>query len=112
MIIRKSNASFCVNKQQDCFEYLRRYIGKKLRIRKKKDDFRICTKYGTAVLLTSDKSVERAVHLKRKDCNTRVVNHIGHDLICVGYGCDVIQNVAIECEDCCEIIYSIDAVKK
>ena len=31
--------------------------------------------------------------------------HIGHDIVCVGYGnC----NVAIECETCCEVLLDYD----
>jgi len=33
--------------------------------------------------------------------------HIGHNIVCVGYG-KPIQNVAIECEDCNEVLFDYD----
>jgi len=31
--------------------------------------------------------------------------HVGHKIVCVRYGN---QNVAIECEDCCEVLLDFD----
>ena len=31
--------------------------------------------------------------------------HVGHDVVVVMYGG---QNISIECEDCCEVLYSVD----
>lgn len=38
--------------------------------------------------------------------------HIGHNVVVVGYGQDEIANVSIECEDCNEVLYSIDKFKE
>lgn len=109
MIIRKGKVSFCVNRKRDCFDHLKQYIGKKLSIREKGKDFCVCTKYSRRILLTSDKTIERAVHLKAKECDFRLRNHIGHNLRCVGYGNGDVQNISIECEDCCTVLYDVDA---
>jgi len=37
----------------------------------------------------------------------RIKSHIGHTINCVSYG-DKFENVAIECEDCCEVITDED----
>lgn len=34
--------------------------------------------------------------------------HIGHKIVCVGYGKKPYQNVAIECEDCFEVLLDYD----
>ena len=37
--------------------------------------------------------------------------HIGHKIVCVGYGATTSTlpvNVAIECEDCCEVLMDYD----
>lgn len=34
--------------------------------------------------------------------------HIGHKIVCVGYGREEIVNVAIECEDCNEVLFDFD----
>lgn len=40
-------------------------------------------------------------------CNNykELKEHIGHNIVCVGYGK---ENVAIECEDCNEVILDFD----
>jgi hypothetical protein len=35
-------------------------------------------------------------------------DHIGHEIVIVGYGQSEILNVAIECEDCGEVLVSLD----
>lgn len=35
--------------------------------------------------------------------------HIGHNIVCVCYGQGDVANVSIECEDCGEVLYSVDA---
>ncbi len=112
MIYKKDKASYCANKPKDCFDYLRQFIGKKLRIKKRGEDFRVCTKYGVRVLLTSDRTIERAVHLTRKDYEERLQCHSRHNLRCVCYGGNVISNIAIECEDCYTVLYDVDNPRK
>lgn len=34
--------------------------------------------------------------------------HIGHKIVCVGYGREETVNVAIECEDCNEVLFDFD----
>lgn len=34
--------------------------------------------------------------------------HVGHKVKCIGYGGDEIINIAIECEDCADVIFEID----
>lgn len=109
MIFSKTKDSFCAKRKRDCFDYLKQFIGKKLSIRERGKQFRVCTKYSRQILLTSDKSIERVVHLKAKECDFRFRNHIGHNLRCVGYGNGNIQNISIECEDCCSVLYDVDA---
>lgn len=33
--------------------------------------------------------------------------HVGHNVVCVSYANG--ENVAIECEDCCEVLFDYDA---
>lgn len=35
--------------------------------------------------------------------------HVGHKLVCVGYGVEELLNISIECEDCNETLYDLDA---
>jgi len=39
--------------------------------------------------------------------------HIGHKIVCVGYGKqgESLENVAIECETCCEVLLDFDRGK-
>ena len=110
MIIKKGKIAFCVNRTKDCFEHLRPFIGKKLSIKQKGKELSVCTKYSRRILLTSNKEVEREIHLKKKECDFRLREHIGHNLRCVAYGSGSIQNISIECEDCCTVLYDVDAI--
>lgn len=39
----------------------------------------------------------------------RLEPHVGHNVVCVGYGDDEIVNVSIECEDCNSVLFDINA---
>ena len=54
------------------------------------------------------KNIENAIHLRQKECDFRLREHIGHNLRCVGYGNGAPQNVSIECEDCCTVLYDVE----
>ena len=84
MILAKTKNLFNV-KNKNNFERLRPFIGKKLYIRLKNDVFNVCTKYSRRVLISSDKSMENAIHLRYKDCDFR-----------------------FECEDCNTVLYDVD----
>jgi len=38
--------------------------------------------------------------------------HIGHNVVVVGYGKDELVNVAIECEDCGEVLLDFDSLEE
>ena len=107
MILAKTKNLFNI-KNKNNFERLRPFIGKKLYIRLKNDVYYVCTKYSRRVLISSDKSMENAIHLRYKDCDFRFRNHIGHNLRCVCYGNGSIQNISVECEDCNTVLYDVD----
>lgn len=39
----------------------------------------------------------------------RLAPHVGHNVVCVGYGDADIENVAVECQDCNEVLFDLDA---
>ena len=36
----------------------------------------------------------------------QLLRHVGHHIVCVVYGDN--DNVSLECEDCCEVLFDMD----
>ncbi len=90
------------------FEFLRKFIGEKLILKKEGSDFVLQTKKKGDVLITSDDRIKEAICLTLDECESRFEEHVGHKLICVCYGKNETQNIAIECEDCYSVLYDIE----
>lgn len=86
------------------FGWLRQFIGQTMRVSEAMGNFAVRTNENK-VVLSSATSPENPFY-----CPAEMLEpHIEHTLVCVGYGQDEIVNIAIECEDCNEVLYSMDA---
>lgn len=60
---------------------------------------------GNKVVLSSATSPENPFYCSAE----KLSPHVGHAVVCVGYGDDEIVNISIECEDCSEVLFDIDS---
>lgn len=91
--------------QDSPFEYLRQFIGVPMKVTE--------AKAGTCTVRTNDGKVIVSSAFPETDpfyCpEAKMRGHVDHSVVCVGYGDEDIVNVSIECEDCGEVIFDIDA---
>lgn len=90
---------------QTPFDFLRDFIGAEMEVVKiSSGGYAIQTEDGEVLVSSGfDKANPRYVPAMR------LKHHVGHKVTCVGYGTSDIQNVSIECEDCDEVLFDIDA---
>ncbi len=86
------------------FGWLRQFIGQKLRVNEAMGNYTVRTEENK-VILSSATSPENPFYCPAE----KLGPHTGHSIICVGYGEDEIVNISIECEDCSEVLFNIDA---
>ena len=86
------------------FGWLCQFIGEDLNVTESMGDYVVRTE-SDLVVLSSSTSTSSPFYCP----GYKLADHIGHHLVCVGYGQGDITNVAVECEDCNEVIYSLDA---
>lgn len=60
---------------------------------------------GNKVVLSSATSPENPFYCSAE----KLSPHVGHAVVCVGYGDDEIVNISIECEDCSEVLFDIES---
>ena len=86
------------------FAWLKQFIGEELTITEAMGNYTVRTS-DIRIILSSASYVESPFHCSAE----KLAPHVGHHVVCVGYGSvDLIVNVAIECEDCCETLFSLD----
>lgn len=91
---------------QSPFEYMKQFIGAKMRVLERMGQCTVRTA-DNKVVLSSGFSV-----MDRFYCSPEKLKpHVGHNVVCVGYGQDEIVNISIECEDCNEVLFDVDAPK-
>lgn len=86
------------------FGWLRQFIGQTMYVSEAMGNFAVRTSENKVVLSSATSPVNPFY------CSPEKLSpHVDHHLICVGYGDSEIINITIECEDCCEVLYSLDA---
>ena len=86
------------------FGWLRQFIGETMRVSEAMGNYAVRTS-GNRIVLSSATSPENPFYCPAE----KLAPHVDHPLVCVGYGDEEIVNIAIECEDCNEVLYSLDA---
>ena len=85
------------------FEYLMGFIGEDMRVTEGAGYYSMRTTANRVVLSSGFRPTDRFF------CSAKKLRpHVGHRVVCVGYGQERIVNVSIECTDCNEVLSSID----
>lgn len=86
------------------FGWLRQFVGEKLQVTEAMGNYTVRTE-SNQIILSSASEEDNPFH-----CDAEILKpHVGHNVVCAYYGTeDLIMNIAIECEDCFETIFSID----
>ncbi len=85
------------------FGYLRQFVGEDLIVTEAMGNYTVRTNENK-IILSSASDPDSPFH-----CDAdKLAPHVGHNVVCVGYGADELLNIAIECEDCCETLFSLD----
>lgn len=86
------------------FGWLNQFIGEPLVVTEAMGNYTVRTK-DNRVVLSSATTEENPFYCSAET----LAPHVGHNVVCVGYGEDDIVNVSIECEDCNAVLFDIDA---
>ena len=87
------------------FEWMRKFIGSELRVLESMGNYTVRTADNKIVL--SSAASPDAVFFAPAE---KLKPHVGHKIVCVAYGePDLPVNISIECQDCNEVLFSIDA---
>lgn len=86
------------------FGWLRQFIGETMNVTEAMGNYTVRTQ-GNKVVLSSATSPENPFYCSAE----KLSPHVGHAVVCVGYGDDEIVNISIECEDCSEVLFDIDS---
>lgn len=92
-------------KQESPFEYMKQFIGAEMKVLDGLGQYTVRTMDNKVVLSSGFSATDRFY------CSPEKLkpHHVGHSVICVGYGQDEIVNISIECEDCNEVLFDIDS---
>lgn len=86
------------------FEYMKQFIGAEMKVLEAMGQYTVRTLDNKVVLSSACQPTDRFYCSPEK-----LKPHVGHAVICVGYGQNEIVNISIECEDCNEVLFDIDA---
>lgn len=87
------------------FEYLRQFVGHDMKVEvTERGVYNVRTENGK-VILSSGFSANDSFYCSAE----KLESHVGHVVSCVSYGQDEIFNISIECEECNEVLFDIDA---
>lgn len=86
------------------FGWLRQFIGEAMHVTEAMGNYTVRTD-GNKVVLSSATSPDNPFYCPEE----KMEPHVGHTIACVGYGESEIVNISIECEDCNEVLFDIDA---
>ena len=84
------------------FGWLCQFVGEKLNVTEAMGNYTVRTK-DNRVVLSSATSEDNPFYC---DAET-LAPHVGHNVVCVGYGEEEIDDVSIECEDCNSVLFEI-----
>ena len=100
-----ANESEAVSSETDTpFGWLKQFVGEELRVTEAMGNFTVRTTENKVVLSSATSETSPFYCPAEK-----LAPHVGHHVVCVGYGQDEIVNISIECEDCNEVLYDLDA---
>lgn len=89
------------------FEYMRQFIGAEMKVTEAMGNYTVRTTDNKVVLSSAFDATDRFY------CSAEKLKpHVGHAVICVGYGQDEIVDISIECEDCNEVLFDIEATEQ
>ena len=86
------------------FGWLKQFVGEEMRVTEAMGNFTVRT-IENKVVLSSATSESSPFYCSAE----KLEPHVGHQVVCVGYGDGEIANVSIECEDCNEVLFDLDA---
>lgn len=86
------------------FGWLCQFIGEELNITESMGNYTVRTSTNK-VVLSSATGVDSPFHCSAE----KLAPHVGHQVVCAGYGEDAIVNVSVECEDCSTVLFDLDA---
>lgn len=86
------------------FDWLSQFIGEKLIICEAMGNYSARTE-DNRLVLSSATGVDSPFYCPAE----KLAPHVGHQVVCAGYGEDAIVNVSIECEDCSTVLFDLDA---
>ena len=94
------------NVTTEAFDWLKRFVGQELRVLEAMGNYTVRSMKNAVVL--SSVAPEGAIFHASVE---KLKRHIGHKVVCVAYGDDPQNpvNISIECKDCNEVLFDIDA---
>ena len=86
------------------FGWLSQFVGEEMIVAEGMGNYTVRTKTGK-IVLSSATSPDHPFY-----CNAEILMpHVGHELICAGYGEENITTVSIECKQCQEALFALNA---
>lgn len=89
------------------FGWLKQFVGQSLYISEAMGNYTVRTTDDKVVL--SSASTPTNVFFCSAE---KLAPHVGHNVVCVGYGGEVLNNISIECEDCFDVLFSLESDSK
>lgn len=86
------------------FGWLRQFIGETMNVTEAMGNYTVRTQ-SNKVVLSSATGSENPFYCPAE----KLSPHVGHAVVCVGYGGEEIVNISIECEDCNVVLFDINA---
>ena len=88
------------------FGWLKQFVGMEMRVTEAMGNYTVRTD-GNKVVLSSATNENSPFYCHAE----KLAPHVGHKVSCVGYGDDAndLVNISIECEDCSQVLYDLDA---
>lgn len=86
------------------FGWLRQFIGESMNVTEAMGNYTVRTQ-SNKVVLSSATGSENPFYCPAE----KLSPHVGHTVVCVGHGGEKIFNISIECEDCNEVLFDINA---
>ena len=86
------------------FAWLCQFIGEELHVTETFGEYTVRSE-NNQVILSSSTSDDSPLYCSAEKLDP----HVGHHIVCAGYGQDQIENVSIECEDCSQVLFDMNA---
>lgn len=104
---RKDSSGGAPAESDSPFEYMRQFIGAEMKVTEAMGNYTVRTAENKVILSSAFNVTDRFY------CSAEKLKpHVGHAVICVGYGQDEIVDISIECEDCNEVLFDIEATEQ